>query len=377
ILVVDDAPEIRTVLRGLLEGQSHQVLTAETGADAERFLSAGEVDLILLDLDLPDTTGIDFCRSLRDEGCDVPILMLTRHDTVRERMQGLECGADDYLGKPFDPGELIARVHAQLRRRTMEVERVESLLRQKWQSIHDGLQLAQKIQQPFGNICLSSVQASVRYFPVGRVGGDFYLLQDLDGDRAVILIGDSMGKGVGASLLMASALSLLTDLVRRLDSPAEVMAEANRRLLPDLEDLGLFVSAFCGIWDRRHRSLRYSSAGHEPPIWLRRSYRGRRHGLLGTRGLVLGALSAASYEEKCVHPGPGDRLFLFTDGLTEAVPADRQPQLRRGIYRSLLETMDLSIEEQTSKLLDAIPRLGGEALILRDDLTFFMVEFEP
>ncbi|WP_250152276.1 response regulator [Ancylobacter radicis] len=115
ILVVDDDQEIRKLLGRYLTGQSFRVTLAETGREAERQLANGRFDLIVLDLMLPDTSGLELCRSFRAQS-HIPIILLTALKEDVDRIIGLEIGADDYLGKPFNPRELVARIRAVLRR---------------------------------------------------------------------------------------------------------------------------------------------------------------------------------------------------------------------------------------------------------------------
>jgi two-component system response regulator MprA len=116
ILVVDDDPHLRLAVRRGLAFEGYRALEAGTGEDALQQLGHGAFSLVVLDRLLPGIDGIEVCRRLRQAGDDVPVLMLTARDGVRDRVEGLEGGADDYLVKPFEFAELLARVHALLRR---------------------------------------------------------------------------------------------------------------------------------------------------------------------------------------------------------------------------------------------------------------------
>jgi two-component system response regulator MprA len=116
LLVVEDDPQVRAMLTRALGYEGFDVVSAADAAAGMAELRAEQPDLVLLDLLLPDLDGVDLCRQLRGEGVTVPILMLTARDTVADRIDGLEAGADDYLVKPFSTAELVARVRALLRR---------------------------------------------------------------------------------------------------------------------------------------------------------------------------------------------------------------------------------------------------------------------
>ena len=118
ILVVDDEEHILELVRFNLEKSGYQVVTAETGSEAMELLKQQPVDLLILDLMLPDVEGIDVCKQLRasDAHAALPIIMLTAKSEELDRILGLELGADDYLTKPFSVKELVARVKTLLRR---------------------------------------------------------------------------------------------------------------------------------------------------------------------------------------------------------------------------------------------------------------------
>ena len=141
ILIVEDEARVsRFIARGL-SAEGHRCVEVDTAPAAWEQLRHAECDLVILDRMLQDQDGIDFCRALRAQGIDVPVLMLTALDAVEERVDGLRAGADDYLGKPFDFEELIARVESlgRSRRRPSEPEllqagavRLDSRARRAW-----------------------------------------------------------------------------------------------------------------------------------------------------------------------------------------------------------------------------------------------------
>ncbi len=120
ILIVDDDKRIRELLTQYLSRNGYRVTAALDAADARRKIDGLEFDLIVLDVMMPGETGISFAQAIRKDGRDVPILMLTAKSDTEHRIEGLGAGADDYLGKPFDPRELLLRVANIVRRRVPE-----------------------------------------------------------------------------------------------------------------------------------------------------------------------------------------------------------------------------------------------------------------
>ena len=124
ILVVDDDRDIRTLLAEQLEGYGFAALPAEDGRAMRRMLDREAVDLVVLDLNLPREDGLALCRDLRARS-SLPVIMLTARGEPIDRILGLEMGADDYMAKPFEPRELVARIRNVLRRREGALEPAE------------------------------------------------------------------------------------------------------------------------------------------------------------------------------------------------------------------------------------------------------------
>lgn len=116
VLIVDDDPELRRFLCGELAFEGYSCGEAGSGQQALTLIRSESWDLVLLDWSLPDFSGVEVCRRVRQANLAMPVLMLTARDDVRERVEALDSGADDYLTKPFSLEELLARVRARLRR---------------------------------------------------------------------------------------------------------------------------------------------------------------------------------------------------------------------------------------------------------------------
>jgi two-component system KDP operon response regulator KdpE len=115
ILVVDDEPQIRRVLRATLTGHGYEFYEARTGEEALEAIRANRFDLVLLDVNMPGMGGLETCRAVRS-GSEVSIIMLTVRDSEHDKVAALDAGADDYITKPFSTPELMARIRAALRR---------------------------------------------------------------------------------------------------------------------------------------------------------------------------------------------------------------------------------------------------------------------
>jgi DNA-binding response OmpR family regulator len=154
VMLVDDDPDLVEMLGGLLEGEKFQVLCAYSGEECLEILSSEEedVDLLILDLMLPDMDGYEVCRHLRQDPrfTRLGIIMLTARRDVVEKIVGLKVGADDYLTKPFDAHELLARIRAQLRIKELQEKVIEAEKRAAIANI--AITLSGEINDPLASI---------------------------------------------------------------------------------------------------------------------------------------------------------------------------------------------------------------------------------
>lgn len=127
ILLVEDEPGLVMTIQDRLEEERYEVDTATDGEEGFRKASSGNFDVIILDLMLPKKGGLDVCRDLRQKGIQTPIIMLTAKGQVIDKVLGLKLGADDYMQKPFEMMELLARVEVQLRKKSKEQKNKENL----------------------------------------------------------------------------------------------------------------------------------------------------------------------------------------------------------------------------------------------------------
>ena len=178
------------------------------------------------------------------------------------------------------------------------------------------LQRAREIQQsllPKEIPQLPGIAVATAWRPARAVGGDYFDVLQLDGNRLAICIADVSGKGVSAALLMANVQASLRASVHDLDSPARVCGIVNGMLCESIA-ANKFVTFFCGVLDASTRTFRYCNAGHPYPILISA---GAAH-TLDHGGVVLGVFPSGNYQDASVNLKSGDRLLLFTDGITEA-----------------------------------------------------------
>jgi len=167
---------------------------------------------------------------------------------------------------------------------------------------------------------LEGFQIAMEWQPAATLGGDYVAAFSIDANNAALCVADVVGKGLPAALLMSNFQAALKSLAAESFSPAEVSTRLNQLLYANTP-LNKFVTAFYGVVNVPSRTLSFSNSGHNPPLLMRQGGDCVR---LEVGGGVLGGFPDASFIEGTVELQPGDRLLLFTDGLTEAVNENRE-----------------------------------------------------
>jgi sigma-B regulation protein RsbU (phosphoserine phosphatase) len=341
ILIADDEEIIRELLKDALQPLGHEIHLAADGIEALRLVEEVHPGIIILDVNMPGMDGygvLDRLKSM-DSQPHVFVLMLTAKSDLAELERGLRSGADDYLAKPFQLRELIARTQAAVRIRTLQEElhlrnrqlgavnsalgeslkKEERLNRRMMLEMEVAVRLQKGLLSP-ARLDMGKIQACARYKPSTQIGGDFYDLRPHGPGRASIFLADAVGHGVSAALLAAMLKTTVEDALASQVLPSRVLASLNRSF-QFCSDHGKYLTAFCGLLDCESGNLIYSLAGHVPPLIFRHDRRAVER--LDSPGFCLGIFEEGGYEDRELELQPGDRLFAYTDGISEASPDDQ------------------------------------------------------
>jgi len=318
ILTIDHEQVVRTLLTRTLTAGGYQAHQASNGRDGLKIAQAEALDLILLDVDMPEMDGHEVVRRLKEDERTrlIPVIMLTGRKQKDEKIAGLEAGADEYLTKPISGSELLARIKALLRMKDLQDE----VAQLKQEQYEEQLAFAREVQAellPAEPPSLPWVEIAVRYEPCDAIGGDLYDFAQPDEDRLLMVLADAEGHGISAALLMARAGAHIRSGVQVENlCPAEMLHWINDLISAD-HGKDTLLPMVCICIDRNSEKLRYANAGHLPPIVVRASGDGVEE--LESTSPLLGLLEHEPFEEKEVPFGEGDQLICFTDGLAEAV----------------------------------------------------------
>jgi len=367
VLIVDDNPDMRDFLSSLLHSD-YNVFTAENGRLGLEALDKYTPDLIVTDVMMPEMDGYEMTRRIKEHetGKHIPIIMLTAKAEISQKIEGIEFGADDYLTKPFNSKELLTRIRMLLKTREYE----KAILRRNHE-IEQELEVARLLQQkllpetpePVPGYAFHAV-----YIPMDKIGGDFY-----DYSRHSkyidILIADVSGHGLpGAFLAMMSKMAY-EGIQTRSGTAADLLI-VNEVICRSTVQSN-FVTAFLCSINTETNMMRYSSAGHQPPLLLR----GNSGKLieLNAKGIPLGWFSGIELEEKEIQLEPGDRLVFYTDGITETMNSEHHLFGDEKLNDLIKKYADLSPGEFSSKLISALKEFS-QSDKFDDDVTMVVLD---
>ena len=380
-LVVDDSVSLRKMLTLMLRKWKFDVIEAASGEEALEICKTRDIDFVISDWMMPGISGLELCRQVRalDLKNYIYFILLTSKSDKNEVAAGLDAGADDFVVKPTDMGELHARLRAGQRLVRMQDDLVDKnrriteafdRLNAIYESIDRDLKAAAKLQQsliPELQTRCGPVSIGLAYRPSGHVGGDLLGFFKASESRIAAYAIDVSGHGVSSALMTARLSNFFTAqhldeniAIRRLPNgefhprdPAAITFELNERLQDEADNDQYFTMLFADI-NLDTGLIRFCQAGHPNPAIIRRD---ESIEFPGEGGAPVGLIPGMSYETSVIKLAPGERFMMFSDGITECEDADN----------NMLE------EEGLAKILKAHPHLGEKAILDKviEDLTGF------
>lgn len=357
ILVIDDDVFINRLVQVRLQKRGYKVISAIDGETGLQLIRSMSPDLVFLDVAMPNLSGLQLLETIRREQVDVAVIMMSAFGSESIVVEAMRHGADDYLPKPFEPHSFEAVVERTVRR--LLLTRQNAMLRRRLD-----LEMAQaaEVQADLLPQRLPEVDGFeiAAYFRSARaVSGDFYdWYQD---DQTVSLtLGDVMGKGMPAALLMATVRAVMR-VAGGLRTPALALNTAAEVLGPDLDRSGRFVTLFHSQLHAPTRQFTYANAGH------RLGFIRRANGtleVLEEQGLPLGILLEVTYIEKSITLASGDLVVIYSDGLIDAYGEELHMEQLAAV---------LSADLQPTTVIERLVELAVPLGELPDDLTLLVL----
>ncbi len=363
ILVVDDTPTSAELVRCILEAEGFRTLAASDGATARALSRAQQPDLILLDVLMPGETGFETCAHLKSDPAtaDIPIIFLSSLDDVKSKVAGLKIGGVDYVAKPVHGEEVLARVRVHLRIR----ENNRALVAQhrvRLEQLRDAQQaiLVHPDDCPAANF-------AVYYKPAEEAGGDFYDVVPLGAGIFAYFVADISGHGVSAAFLTSAVKALLRQYAGPVFSPEDTMHGVDAVMGQMLGEEQYLTACYARL-NRPTRRLTVVGAGHPPLILV--SGTGAPQ-TIEMESDPLGMFGTATLHRRDLRVSPGDRFFMYSDGLIEASAGGGR---REGLER----LVDACVRHRTAPLAEAadviVRELRPEGHPIDDDLLLLAAE---
>ncbi|EPR44243.1 response regulator receiver modulated serine phosphatase [Desulfovibrio sp. X2] len=361
ILVVDDERLNRFTLERMLRGEGFVSLLAASGREAREMAGAHCPDLILLDIMMPGESGLSTLGSLKNEPstASIPVILLSALADVETKVKGFELGAVDYVTKPFELPEVLARIRNTLKLKAAYEEIIRTQA-ERLAQVRDAQKAILVTPED-----LPGAGFAVSYEPVLEAGGDFYDVIDVGGGYGYF-VADVSGHDITASFATAGLKALLAQNAGPLFTPAETLGNLNS-VLGRVLRRGQFLTACYCLLNARRTSLRVFSCGHPPPILMPAD--GTKPRFLEAGGDILGPFESVSFAPLTLDVSPGDRLYMYTDGLVEAPERD----LTSGLPE-LLEACAACRTHPLRESVEAVRSVMGRGGPFHDDAVLLAVE---
>lgn len=373
ILIIDDDFTTRLLLERTLKMQGYDIAMARDGEEGLIKAKTIHPALIICDWVMPRKNGLEVCSQIKSipELSTTFFILLTSLDSVEDRIKGLDAGADDFLCKPIEMNELTARVRAGLRLHQLskDLQNQKQLLETELAEAAEYVStiLPEPLHHPSLNI-------DVCFIPSRQLGGDSFDYFWLDDRHLVFYLLDVSGHGLRASLPSLAVVNLLRSRgLSNVDyhQPDTVLRGLNQAFqMSDRNDK--YFTIWYGVYDKKNRSLTYSSAGHPPAVLLTSS----NHSLekrLKTPGVPVGMFPDIKYVNDSCQIDDKSSLYVFSDGLYEV---EQQPNSPWGLERliDLLKKYQQTPERDLQRLLQYI-RTWHPNFQFEDDLSILQIDF--
>lgn len=371
LIIADDQTDVLEAVRLLLKNEGF-FFDLVTSPDAVmENLRKREYDLLLMDLNYArDTTsgqeGMDLLGQVKALDDALPIVVMTAWGSIPLAVEAMQHGVGDFVQKPWDNARLLEILSAQVRKGRIRRAEISSRQRQERE-----FQEAREIQQnliPRSLPQFNGFRLAAAYQPARIISGDSYDVLSFDQERFALCIGDVAGKGLPAALLMSNLQAAVKAFASQQVAPSDLCRRLNRLVAENVSG-DRFITFFYARVDRILHRMEYANAGHNPPLLLRRSGEMLR---LSCGGPVLGMLADPEYQQSEVELQKGDRLILFTDGVTEAWN-EQGEEFGEERLMDLLNTQScISIEEMTGRIMSALSDFSKETW--HDDATLLAMD---
>lgn len=375
ILITDDAKINRTVVKRCLQGYGYRFLEAENGQEALRTIRTQGVDLVILDLMMPVVDGFMVLERLKADQhyAGIPVIVNSSLRDTQSIQKALTLGSYDYFIKALPREELQCILPLKVKN-AIHAKRLLDEVSFKKRMFEKEIQAAGKYQRFLlpKDFTATGMGVEALFHPYIGVGGDFFDFVPLRENKTAIIIADVCGHGVLPAMITAILKPLFRQYAYDTESPQATLSHLNTDLLT-LTDEADYITAFVAVFDPEHLTLAYANAGHPPPLYLRQDTEPGQ--VLKSTGVFLGVFGDEEWvcEQRVLSLEPNSRLWLVTDGVSEARSRTGVCFGMTRLERVGREMADVGLKQGLKKFWAYLLDYTGNQIT--DDVTCVVMEF--
>ncbi len=381
ILVVDDEPDLESLIlqkfRSKIKAKEYEFHFAQNGSEAlDKIANDGTIDLILTDINMPVMDGLTLLSKINELNNKLmKSIIVSAYGDMENIRTAMNRGAYDFITKPIDLKDLEITIEKSLSEINLYKQAMVS--HNKLVALQQELDIATTIQT---SILPKTFPAFpdrkefdiyAKMIPAKEVGGDLYDFFLIDKYRLGVVIGDVSGKGIAAALLMAVCKTLIKATAYKGLPTDSVLFEVNN-LLVDESPPNMFVTVFYGVLDTRNGAFEYSNGGHNSPYLI--SNDGTTKLLDDVGGLLLGTIKSTEYQSNIIMLKPGESIFFYTDGVTEAFNSNEEDFKEERLLQSLKINSVSSAEKIVANVFETVKNFTN-GVEQSDDITCLALKY--
>ncbi|MBV6420381.1 MAG: Regulator of RpoS [Ignavibacteriaceae bacterium] len=381
ILVVDDEPDLESLIlqkfRSKIKAKEYEFHFAQNGSEAlDKIANDGTIDLILTDINMPVMDGLTLLSKINELNNKlIKSIIVSAYGDMENIRTAMNRGAYDFITKPIDLKDLEITIEKSLSEINLYKQAMVS--HNKLVALQQELEIATTIQT---SILPKTFPAFpdrkefdiyAKMIPAKEVGGDLYDFFLIDKYRLGVVIGDVSGKGIAAALLMAVCKTLIKATAYKGLPTDSVLFEVNN-LLVDESPPNMFVTVFYGVLDTRNGAFEYSNGGHNSPYLI--SNDGTTKLLDDVGGLLLGTIKSTEYQSNIIMLKPGESIFFYTDGVTEAFNSNEEDFKEERLLQSLKINSVSSAEKIVANVFETVKNFTN-GVEQSDDITCLALKY--
>ncbi|WP_419658440.1 MprA: response regulator receiver protein [Desulfosarcina variabilis str. Montpellier] len=399
ILVVDDDRVNRQIISHHLTASGYEVVACADGEAAWEIIGSEEISLVVTDWIMPRMDGIELCHKIRQTHFDryIYTIIVTSKDEQQDLIHGMDAGADDFLVKPVNrevlgacirAGERILALERRLEERNRKLKESRDRLQHAYSIMQKDLEAAARVQKsliPRKSTVHPGVRFHWMFQPCAHVAGDIFNCFSMDENHLGFYLLDVSGHGIPAAMLSVMIGKLLVpdtaqdNLLKRslpdppyyqLVPPEDVVRDLNDRFQSH-ETFSRYFTMIYGIINRTTGAVRLCQAGHPHPVLVQGSGQARS---VGQSGFPVGILPNLDYSSYAVQLAPGDRLILYSDGITGCMNARQEEFSQDRLIRLLVKTRQESLVTTVQTLSRQLRQWNGPR-VFGDDMTLLAIEY--